>query len=136
MLVVLVYLQLELKSCEVRKREKKKHSENLGRASTVNLSYTSVQTISETNHTQRQMAGVEVEELVVHLEKNMDLSTLEQGVKLVGKALVNKTLNKWGVRNILRSSWKAIGEVEFKWVRDNAFIITVQDQSNAAKILD
>lgn len=117
-------------------REKKKHSENLGRASTVNLSYTSVQTISETNHTQRQMAGVEVEELVVHLEKNMDLSTMEQGVKLVGKALVNKTLNKWGVRNILRSSWKAMGEVEFKWVRDNAFIITVQDESNAAKILD
>ncbi|RXH75999.1 hypothetical protein DVH24_042786 [Malus domestica] len=87
----------------------------MGRASTVYLSYTFIQAICETNHTQRQMEGAEVEELMVHLERNMDLSIME---------------------NILRSSWKEIGEVEVKWVRDNAFIIIVQDESNVAKILD
>lgn len=42
------------------------------------------------------MAGAEVEELVLHLEKKLELSTMEQrtGIKLVGTALVNKTLNK------------------------------------------
>lgn len=40
------------------------------------------------------MAEAEVEELVVQLERNIDLSTMDQRVKLVGKALVNKTLNK------------------------------------------
>ncbi|KAM2949000.1 hypothetical protein FF1_035941 [Malus domestica] len=39
-----------------------------------------------------ETAEVEIEELVVHLERNMDLSTMEQGVKLVGKVLANKTL--------------------------------------------
>lgn len=66
-----------------------------------------------------------MEELVVHLERTMDLSTIEQGVKLVGTTLVNKTLNKWGVRNILKSSWNEIRETEVKWVRDNTFIITL-----------
>lgn len=37
MLVVLVYLQLEFKNYEVRKREENKQSENLVRASTVYL---------------------------------------------------------------------------------------------------
>ncbi|RXI08917.1 hypothetical protein DVH24_023061 [Malus domestica] len=82
------------------------------------------------------MAGAEVEELVVHLEKSMDLSNMEQGIKLVGTALANKTLNKWGVRNILRYSWNEMGEVEIKWVKDNTFIITVNDESTAAKIID
>lgn len=40
------------------------------------------------------MANLEVEELVVHLEKSMDLLTMECGVKLVETALTNKTLNK------------------------------------------
>ena len=80
------------------------------------------------------MAEVEVEELVVQLEKNMDLSSMERGIKLVGKVLVDKNLNKWGVRNILRSSWKELGEVEIKWVKDNTFIITVKDESSAAQI--
>ncbi|KAM1025340.1 hypothetical protein ACFX2J_038339 [Malus domestica] len=66
-----------------------------------------------------------MEELVVHLEQAMDLSAMEHGVKLVGMVLTNRTLNKWGVRNILRSAWKEFGEVEIKWVRKNTFIISV-----------
>lgn len=53
-------------------REDKKQSENLGRALTVYLSYTSVQVVCEITHTQRQMVGAKMEELVVHLERNMD----------------------------------------------------------------
>ncbi|KAM1080241.1 hypothetical protein ACFX14_014940 [Malus domestica] len=83
----------------------------------------------------KHMANPEVEELVVHLEKSMDLTTMERGVKLVGAALTSKSLNKWGVRNILRSSWKDMGEVEVKWVQDNTFIIIVQDESTAVNIL-
>lgn len=48
------------------------------------------------------MAHQKVEELMVHLEQSMDLSSREQGMKLVGTTLVDKNLNKWGVRNILR----------------------------------
>ncbi|KAM1612309.1 hypothetical protein ACFX12_000960 [Malus domestica] len=81
------------------------------------------------------MAAQEIEELVVNLERNMDLSMMEQGIKLVGMALVNKNLNKWGIRNILRSSWNEYGEIDVKWVKNNTFIITVQDESTATKIL-
>lgn len=81
------------------------------------------------------MAEQDVEDLEVHLDKSMDLSTMEHGIDLVGAALVSKTLNKWGVRNILRSSWKELGEVEIRWVKDNTFIITVHDESTAEKIL-
>lgn len=84
----------------------------------------------------KEMAGAGVEELVVQLEKSMDLSNLELGIKLVGTALANKNLNKWGVRNILRASWKEMGVVEIKWVKDNTFIIIVNDESTAAKIID
>lgn len=54
----------------------------------------------------------------------------------MGTTLVNKTLNKWGVMNILRSYWKKMGEIEVKWVRDNTLIITAQDESTTAKILN
>lgn len=40
------------------------------------------------------MAHYEVDELVVHLEHSVDLSAMEQRVKLVGTALVNRTLIK------------------------------------------
>ncbi|XP_050145591.1 uncharacterized protein LOC126621231 [Malus sylvestris] len=83
-----------------------------------------------------QMAAQEIEELVVNLERNMDLSMMEQGIKLVGMALVNKNLNKWGIRNILRSSWKEYGEIDVEWVKNNTFIITVPDKSTATKILN
>ncbi|KAM2163455.1 hypothetical protein ACFX1Q_041140 [Malus domestica] len=82
------------------------------------------------------MAGEGVDDLVVHLEKSLDISTMEQGIKLVGMALVSKTLNKWGIRNILRSSWQRWGEIEIKWVKENTFVIKVKDESTAAKIID
>ncbi|KAM0995876.1 hypothetical protein ACFX2C_005950 [Malus domestica] len=82
------------------------------------------------------MAQQGVEELMVHLEKAMNLLAMEQGVKLVGSVLANKPLNRWGVRNILRATWKSYGEIKIKWVKDNIFIITVPDESVAVKILD
>ena len=42
------------------------------------------------------MANSGVEELVVHLEKSMDLSAMESGIKMLGKVLNNKPLNRWG----------------------------------------
>lgn len=49
----------------------------------------------------------------------------------------DKPLNKLGggVRNILRSDWKEMGEVQVKWVKDNIFIIIVPDESSVRKIL-
>ncbi|KAM1513183.1 hypothetical protein ACFX1Z_024642 [Malus domestica] len=82
------------------------------------------------------MAKQGVDELVIHLEQSMDLSAMEHGVKLVGSALTSKALNKWGVRNILKAAWNEYGEIEIKWVKENTFIITVSDESVAAKILD
>ncbi|KAM1185626.1 hypothetical protein ACFX2J_014711 [Malus domestica] len=82
------------------------------------------------------MAQEGVDELVIHLEQSMDLSAMEHGVKLVGSALASKALNKWGVRNILKATWKDYGEIEIKWVKENTFIISVPDESVAAKILD
>ncbi|XP_068331391.1 uncharacterized protein At4g02000-like [Pyrus communis] len=81
------------------------------------------------------MANQEVEELVVHLEKSMEITTMERGIKLVGTALTHKVLNKWGVRNILRATWKEMGEFEVKWAHGNTFIITVQDERSAERIL-
>ena len=77
-----------------------------------------------------------VEDLVVHLERTMDLSTMDQGIKLVGTVLHHKALNKWGVRNILKAAWKEMGETEIKWVKENTFIITVMDESTAKGITD
>ncbi|KAM2695843.1 hypothetical protein EV1_040295 [Malus domestica] len=61
---------------------------------------------------------------------------MEQGVKLVGKVLMKKLLNKWGVRNILRSAWKEFGVVDVKWVKENVYVITVADDHMATRILD
>ncbi|KAM1224939.1 hypothetical protein ACFX2G_044719 [Malus domestica] len=77
-----------------------------------------------------------VEELAIQLEQSMDLSAIEHGVKLVGKILSTKMLNRWGVRNILNSAWKDFGEVDIKWVKENLFIISVQDVNMAMMILD
>ncbi|XP_068329792.1 uncharacterized protein [Pyrus communis] len=82
------------------------------------------------------MANSGVDELVVQLNQTLELSTMEQGVKLVGKVFTHKTLNKWGVRNILRAAWKELGEVEIKWVRENVFIISVKDESVASRIIE
>ncbi|KAM2086071.1 hypothetical protein EV1_021971 [Malus domestica] len=83
-----------------------------------------------------QMENSGVDELVVHLDQALDLSSLEQGVKLIGKVLTSKLLNKWGVRNILRSAWKDLGKVDIKWARDNTIFILVQDESMASQILE
>lgn len=60
---------------------------------------------------------------------------MEQSIKLVGAALVNRPLNRWGVRNILHSAWKDLGQVDIKSVCDNLYIISVSDESVAKKIL-
>ena len=66
-----------------------------------------IKKLRKKNHRgESKMAGVEVDEMVVQLENQMELSTMEQGIKLVSMALTNKVLNKWGVRNVLRSLWK------------------------------
>ncbi|CAN6708768.1 unnamed protein product [Malus baccata var. baccata] len=54
----------------------------------------------------------EVDELVVHLDESLEISSMEQGVKLVGAVLSKKPLNKWGVKNKLGSSplWKSLQE--------------------------
>lgn len=72
---------------------------------------------------------------MVHPEKTMDLSTMEHEIKLVGAALVNRNLNRWGVQNIFRSSWKDLGEVQVKWVHENLYIISAPNESVADRIL-
>lgn len=111
-------------------------TEWIANSSTLFLANPSVYILITERHSEDYMAQQGVEELVIHLENTMDLSRMEQGVKLVGAVLVNRQLNRWGVRNILRSSWKAFGEIEVKWVRDNLYIITVPDESVAATILN
>ena len=73
---------------------------------------------------------------MVQLEQSMDLSIMESGVKLVGKVLTSKVVNRWGVRNIIRAAWKEYGGVEIKWVKDNIFTISVKDESMASKIME
>ncbi|KAM2931996.1 hypothetical protein FF1_040127 [Malus domestica] len=76
-----------------------------------------------------------MEDLVVHLEESLEITPMENGVKLVGMVLNEKPLNKWGVRNILRAAWKDIGEMQVKWVKDNLYIIIVPDENSARQIL-
>ncbi|KAB2616581.1 hypothetical protein D8674_023169 [Pyrus ussuriensis x Pyrus communis] len=77
-----------------------------------------------------------VEELVVQLNQTLKISSMEQGIKLVGKVLTQKPVNKWGVRNILRAAWQELGEVEIKWVRENVFVISAKDENVASKIIE
>ncbi|KAB2606847.1 hypothetical protein D8674_006564 [Pyrus ussuriensis x Pyrus communis] len=81
-------------------------------------------------------SGLGVEELVVQLNQTLELSSMEQGIKLVGKVLTQKPVNKWGVRNILRAAWQELGEVEIKWVRENIFVISAKDENVASKIIE
>lgn len=41
----------------------------------------------------------EVEDLAVQLEYGIELSNMEQGVKLIAKVLVDQQLNKWGEKH-------------------------------------
>ena len=77
-----------------------------------------------------------MDELVVQMDQALDLSAMESCVKLVGKVINDKPLNKWGVRNILRTAWKEFGRVDIQWVHENIFIFVVQDESMAVRILD
>lgn len=85
---------------------------------------------------QTYMENQGVDELVVQLDHSMNLSAMEHGVKMVGMALAHKTLNRWGIRNILSTAWKDLGKMGIKWVLEKLFIISVQDQSMANKILE
>lgn len=110
-------------------------TECLARASTIYLVYTSIQVLHTKWYIEDYMAQQEVEELVVHLENTMDLSRMELEIKLVGAVLVNRQLNRWGMRNILCSAWKEFREIKVKWVHDNLYIITVPNEAVADKIL-
>lgn len=86
----------------------------------------------ETSWESTGMAQSSVDELVVRLEGSLEIFTMEQGVKLIGAVLANQQLNKWGVRNILRSAWSDLGEVAIHWVKENLFIIIVKDERGTA----
>lgn len=50
--------------------------------------------------------------MVVRLDEFLEITSMEQGVKLVAVVLLEKPFNKWGARNILRNSWREFGEVK------------------------
>ena len=124
------------KKWKVKERDKKKEIRFRGATRVILFSHSWSQAVSVLSLSNSHRAWHEIDELVVHLERNLDLSTMEQGIRLVGTVLVNKTLNKWGTRNILRSAWKELGKIDIKWVKDNTFIITVSDESTTMKILE
>ncbi|KAM0956247.1 hypothetical protein ACFX2A_025041 [Malus domestica] len=136
LIVFIWYIQLFSTSLKVSKRVCEKRRKKSGRQAYFLLCSTGLIIPWAYQQVPYQMAGEGVDDLVVHLEKSLDISNMEQGIKLVGMALVSKTLNKWGIRNILRSSWQRWGEIEIKWVKENTFVIKVKDESTAAKIID
>ncbi|KAM1263060.1 hypothetical protein ACFX13_028779 [Malus domestica] len=77
----------------------------------------------------------EVEDLAVQLASG-EISNMENGVKLIAKILVDQQLNKWGVKNILKSAWKEYGEIQINWVQGNLYVILVRDENIASKILE
>ena len=129
-IVILIYIQQVQVTVSKGSEWKKESTQGVDKANSVCGQYK-----FSTVKRRRSMASQEVEEMVVHLEQTLDLSPMEHRVRLVGAALVGRKLNKWGIRNILRSVWKEFGEVDIKWVRDNTFVITVQDECVASKIL-
>ncbi|CAN6572182.1 unnamed protein product [Malus baccata var. baccata] len=66
----------------------------------------------------------EVDELVVHLDESLEISSMEQGVKLVGAVLSKKPLNKWGVKNKLGSRYVFI------------IVVNVEDSANQIIIVN
>ncbi|KAM1109719.1 hypothetical protein ACFX13_009252 [Malus domestica] len=77
-----------------------------------------------------------VEELAIQLEGGLELSNMELGVKLIAKVLVDQQLNKWGVRNILKSAWKEFGELQINWVQKNLYVVLVKDENVANQIFE
>lgn len=94
MLVGLLYLHLSSINSKGREGYTIKQRTNLGKKSKVYLWLSVILIVCEASQSSRQMAGAEVEELVVHLEKSIDLSNMEQGIKLVGTVLAKKILHK------------------------------------------
>lgn len=72
------YFQIVSKSWKVKERDKKEESRIWRTNSLVFLLYILSQVIGALSISSNQMAGVEVDELVVHLEKKLELSTMEQ----------------------------------------------------------
>ncbi|KAM1255768.1 hypothetical protein FF1_029977 [Malus domestica] len=60
------------------------------------------------------MVQGEVKDIVIHLEESMELTSMESGIRLIRAVLADKTLNKWGIRNVLRSSWREFGDIQIK----------------------
>ncbi|KAM1084188.1 hypothetical protein PS2_022246 [Malus domestica] len=99
------------------------------------FTFTHNHNMSTNSEDDRVQVHTAMEDLVVHLEESLELTPMEQGVKLVGAVLNAKQLNKWGVRNILWATWKEVGEMQVKWVKDNLYIIIVPDENSARQIL-
>lgn len=78
----------------------------------------------------------EVKDLAVQLEEGLELSNIEQGIKLIATVLADQQLNKWGLKNILKSDWKEYRDIQINWVNDNSYIFVVRDESIATQILD
>lgn len=45
-------------------------------------------------------------------------------------------LNKWRVRNILKSAWKVFRDLQINWVQDNSYVVVVRDENVVTHILD
>lgn len=82
------------------------------------------------------MADQSVEDLAVQLEGTIELTSMENGIKLVTGVLVVGPFNKWGVINIIRNAWKDMGEIQINWVQDNTYIIIVRDEEITSRILN
>ncbi|KAB2620501.1 hypothetical protein D8674_040344 [Pyrus ussuriensis x Pyrus communis] len=98
------------KSSEGRESVEKKPRGKLGRPSTVYLVYTLIQTVCESILSLRQMAETDVEDLAVRLERNMDLSTMEQGINK--DTLKPLTTGCWLPRDNNNETW-----IEFRYER-------------------
>lgn len=82
------------------------------------------------------MAQTNTEDLALQLEDVLNVSNLEQGPKLLGVVIADRTPNRGAVKSILKTAWQELGEAKITWVKDNVFAITAQDDEMARKILD
>lgn len=84
----------------------------LQKAFIVNQEYSAVLTGQPKVHSRIRMENRGVGELVVHLEHSMDLSAMERGVKLVGMALANRSLNRWELGTFLAQLGKILAKLK------------------------
>ncbi|BFG26669.1 hypothetical protein CerSpe_129430 [Prunus speciosa] len=76
------------------------------------------------------------DELILHLEESLDLTSINTGVQLVGCIIASKIPNIGAIKNILRKAWSPFGEVKISHVKDNIFSIVAPDDATAAQIVD